>query len=213
MQLQTTLSVILIILYGIIFIVIVPFGVYMTWRESRNKLQLRAAIQTQVHQGLDVTADYVRKMAHGLGINRTAVPRVVNRILSDISDAATSKAVFALSQQLEKEEPFNELPEEVRPSLMRLVELCDSSGTKSDHLLLSPIQRSLNSYVELQAQVKRGRRMNMIINGVGVISLFVGLWGAYATLQSPTAGQIAMEVARTMQNCAASNADCPKPAK
>lgn len=213
MQLQATLSTILIILYGFIFVVVVPLGAYMTWRESRNKLRLRAAIQAQVQQGFDVTAEYVRKMAHGLGINRSAVPRVVNRILSDLSDTATGNAVFALSQQLEKEEPFNDLPEEVRPSLMRLVELCDSSDTKSDRLLLSPIQRSLNAYVELQAQMKKGRKLNTIINCIGVIGFFVGLWSAYATLQSPTAGQIAAEVTRAMQSPTTSSAERAPAAK
>lgn len=112
--------------------------------------------------------------------------------------ARSNSQTRLLSAQLAKEEPFDDLPEEVKPSLVRLSELCDGSKIKSDQLLLTPIQKTLGSFVELKAETEKTKTRTKWVNIVGIFSFIIGAWGFYLTWKTPDAKDIESAVGRAL---------------
>jgi hypothetical protein len=60
--------------------------------------------------------------------------------------------------EIEKEEPFDELPDEVKPSLSRLLKIIESSKDESDKHVLLPITSALNKYTELKLEQEKNKK-------------------------------------------------------
>ncbi|MFC8752887.1 hypothetical protein ACN429_06625 [Pseudomonas oryzihabitans] len=158
---------------------------FMFFRKKKALHLLRESILKKISQGIHLSAADVIIMAKGVGLQRPSVNRTIYQLLHDNSEPKIYQEVKELSVQLDKEEPFNEFPEEVKPSLIRLSEICDQSQQKSDHFLLAPIQKTLASYVELKGDFEKAKKQTRLINAIGVVSFIIGAWGFYLTLKSP----------------------------
>ena len=209
MSFEKALNIFLLAMYAVAIVFALSAGVYSIIRDKKAKDGLRAVILKKLQAGIDLSAQETRTMAKGSAIPRLSVNKLVYRLLHDTNDPAMYAKIRSLSLQLEKEEPFDELPEEVKPSLLRLVELCDASPQRSDHALLSPIQKSLSSFVELKVQVEKSKRFAKWVNVAGMASLIIGVWGVYLSWKSPGIKEIEAVVIHAVRESALPPASAP----
>ena len=198
MDLDKVLSIALLSAYAIIFIIGATAMSFIALRKRKARHSLRESISKKIAGGIQLSATDIITMAKGVGLLRPSVNRTVYQLLNDTNDPQLFQQLKTLSGQLEKEEPFDDLPEEVKPSLIRLSELCDESQQKSDQFLLAPIQKTLGSYVELKVDTEKTKKQTKWVNTIGVVSFIIGIWGFYLTWKSPDAKDIETAVARAL---------------
>ena len=195
MDLRTVLNILVVAFYAATTLIVFILGPVVLWHEFRVRRVLKSNIARQVAAGVNVTAATARMSARGAGLPAAAASRAVHALLLQTTDPDLFEKLKSLAEQLEKEAPFSELPEEVKPSLYRLTELCDASTVRSDQHLLSPIQRTLSSYVDLSNSYARSKKFNLFFNIIGLISFIVG---AYALFLSPSLSDIEATVTKAL---------------
>lgn len=218
MGIEKILNIALLSAYIIILIVGAIAMSFLMLEKRKARHSLRESISKKMTGGIQLSAADVITMAKGVGLQRPSVNRTVYQLLHDTNDAQTFEKLKVLSAQLEKEEPFDDLPEEVKPSLVRLSELCDGSQQRSDQFLLTPIQKTLGSYVELKADAEKMKTQTKWVNIIGIVSFIIGVWGFYLTWKSPDAKDIETAVVRALNTQASApnsslHADAPQAAR
>jgi hypothetical protein len=158
---------------GVALFVVLMAKVTIDKRRGRTKLE--ASILAKLKASIAISAKDVNTMARSAGIARTSVSQVLSQLLLEANEQQAFASLQKLAADVEKTEPFEDLPPEVKPSLARLQELIDVSSQKSDVHLLSPIQRALGSYVEQKAELESSRRVQKWMNLISVIGFIVGL--------------------------------------
>lgn len=181
---------------GMSTFIVLMAKLYFDKRKARRELKLN--LLEKFKASIYLSINDVINMAKGADLARSSVGKCLNQLLSDTNDPNTFKEIQRLTAELEKEEPFDDLPEEVKPSLVRLVELCEASSVKSDKYLLSPVQKTLGAYVELKAEVEKNRTKAKWVNIAGIVSLIVGMWSFYLTWKSPDVKDIEAAVKRAV---------------
>lgn len=92
--------------------------------------------------------------------------------------------------EIEKEEPFDELPDEVKPSLSRLSKLIEKSNDSADKHILLPVTTALTKYVELKVEQEKAKKQTNRAYVITIISFVVGAISFYFTLKSPSEADI-----------------------
>lgn len=190
MELNKVLNIIFVIVYvgGVAL-----FAVLMTKvaiEKRRGRTELKASILAKLNASIALSAKDVNAMARGAGLARASVTKCLSQLLLETNEQKVFSSLQKLAADLEKTEPFEDLPPEVKPSLIRLQELIESSSQRSDVHLLSPIQRTLGSYVEQKAEFESSKRVGKWMNLISIIGFVVGLWGFYFAWKSPDAKEM-----------------------
>lgn len=143
MDLNKVLNGIFIIVYvgGVTLFAVLMAKVALDKR--RGRAELKASILVKLMASIALSAKDVNTMARGAGLARASVSKCLSQLLLETNDQQAFASLQKLAADLEKTEPFEDLPPEVKPSLVRLQELIEESSQKSDVHLLSPIQRAL----------------------------------------------------------------------
>lgn len=210
MSFEKILSIIFIVAYlALLFVGAVSvFIVYLEKRKARSAL--RDSILKKIENNISLSLSDVTSIAKGVNLQRPSVSRTIYKLLHDTNEPTLFQKFKELSKELEKEEPFDDLPEEVKPSLVRLSELCTDSHQKSDQFLLTPIQKTLATYVELKIEVEKTKKWSKLFNTLGIVSFIVGLLGFYLTLKSPDIKDIEAAVNRVVNKQVISNVNPPQ---
>jgi hypothetical protein len=82
------------------------------------------------------------------------------------------------------------MPDEVKPSLVRISKLVEEAGSDGDKHLLLPVHKTLAKYVELESErekIKGRARWGMVIT---IVSVLMGAFSFYQALKAPTIEQI-----------------------
>ena len=168
--------------------------------KRRARQQLKSSILAKLGNGIQLAPNDLTTMAKGLSLARVSVTKCLSQLIVETDDQALFEKLRTLAAALEKTEPFEDLPQEVKPSLVRLQELIESSAQKSDVHLLSPLQRSLGAFVELKAEVESSKKVAKWMNLISIIGFIVGLWGFYFAWKSPDVKDMETVVKNVMQS-------------
>jgi hypothetical protein len=201
-----------------IFFMAVYFGAVGTFsvlmakaaiQKRRARSELKASILAKLKASIPLSAKDINTMARGIGLARASISNCISKLLMETNEPQAYVSLQKLAAELEKTEPFEDLPLEVKPSLIRLQELVEESSLKSDIHLLSPIQRALGSYVEQKAEVESSKRVAKWINIISIVGFIVGLWGFYFAWKSPDAKEIEAVVKKAIATSSSLSAAGP----
>lgn len=164
--------------------------------QERRESALRERILDRLANDMEVTAKDFERFHNALELNQHQAKRVVDAIYSEqLSEQVTAGVigkVDALLGDLEAKRPFDNLPAEVRPSLIRIEKTLSASPDEEDKAVLTPVVNALHSYVELVRQQRRLGLHRNIAYGIGAASLLLGL---AALFLSPSADDLAKHIA------------------
>lgn len=125
---------------------------FMEQRDRREKARakLKDQIRKKLQGGIKLEAHEIADIGRGLGLSSSQSINALYELYSEADNQDQHTYFKTLLSEINREEPFESLPEEVRPSLARLSFICKETSQDSDKELLHPINKILGEYQEMK---------------------------------------------------------------
>ncbi len=185
MATQTFLGFFGVVVYIILAIVVIWTLTYEHRRKKAGIEDLKKTILAKATAFNEISVWEVGNFARAFGIGRQSIDKAMSQLLAETKDKPLYECIKKVALDLEKKAPFENLPDEVKPSLHRIQELIDASALPSDALLLSSIQNALGNHVELKREAEAAKHIGKWLNALSIVGFFVGIFGLYLTFKSP----------------------------
>ena len=170
------------------------FAFWMKRSRDHRINQLQEDLKSKVEAGFELTSKDIVVIGRAHNLSAKSSREALYRVYKDIKTPAEFAKLKGLVSEIEKEEPFDTMPDEVKPSLLRVSELAYKSGEESDKHILTPITNILTKYQELQDEQKKARKQTNIAYMLTIISFIVGAISLYFAITAPTASEIAAQL-------------------
>lgn len=164
----------------------IVFVFWMAIQKRKNMESMKANIKQKLSSSVSLSAKDITLIGRGFDLSPKSSRDVIYRLYAEIDEPTTFSALKKLVVEIEKEEPFDELPDEVKPSLSRLLKIIESSQDDSDKHILLPITSTLNKYTELKSEQEKTKKQTSRAYIITIISFVVGAISFYFTLKSPS---------------------------
>lgn len=196
-------------LYIVMIVGACVFLSWMTIQKRKNKDRMRANVVKKLTSNVTLSAKDIMHIGRGFDLSPQSSRDVVFKLYADVDDPASFTTLKALVADIEKEEPFDELPDEVKPSLVRLSKVIEQSADSADKHILLPITTTLTKYVELKADQEKVKKQTNRAYVITIISFVVGAISFYFTLKSPSETDIKKAIEQVLAE-KATNTSTPK---
>ncbi len=187
----------------VIYPVFIVSGIiFLSWtsiQRRRNIDKLMENVSKKLAAHVNLTAKDIIHIGRGFYLSPKSSGEVIYKLYTAANDPNSYAALKTLVSDLEKEEAFDDLPDEVKPSMMRMVKLIDQSSDPADRHILLPITTTLNKYVELKVEQDKAKKQTNRAYVITIISFMVGAISFYFTLKSPSADDIKKTVEQVLQ--------------
>lgn len=191
------------IIAGSYVFIIIAFGIFMSWltiQRRKNADAMRKNINSKLNSEIQLSSKDVVNIGKSYDLSAFQSRKVIYKIFRDAEDKDTFESLKNLVQEIEAEEPYDDMPDEVKPSLVRLSKLTEQSSEESDKHILNPITGVLVKYVELKSEQDKLKKQTNRAYVVTIVSFVIGAISFYFTLSSPSAKDIAKEIREVTQN-------------
>lgn len=192
----TTLS-----LISIYILLAAGAAMYLSWmtiQRKKNVERMMDNIMGKLAANATLTAKEVVHLGRGFDLSPKLSGDAVYRLYTQANDVESYEKLKTLVTDIEREEAFDELPDEVKPSLSRLGKLIEESKEPSDKHILLPLTTTLGKYVELKAEQEKAKKQTARAYIITVISFLVGTVSFYYTLKSPSEADIKRDMAQVL---------------
>lgn len=133
-------------------------------------------------------------MGESLNLTTSESRKIVYKILTEENDNEFIDSLKNLLEEIESVEPFDKMPNEVKPSLIKLDKIINESKEDINKYILTPIIETLNKYVEQKLEQEKLKKQTKIAYYFTIISFVIGAIGLYFTFVSPNVKDIAKEI-------------------
>lgn len=192
---------------GLVAIVVAAFFSVLAVRDHSNdnqteKEKLGAVVLDRLAADIPVSRADVHRFANALELSQSEAQNALEQLYSEeTSETITPEVLDRIAQllgELEMQQPYENLPAEVRQSLVRMNRLVRSASQDNQDvdMMLSPIVNALHNYVELADQKKRQVVHLFAAYAISVASMILG--GA-ALFYSPSPYKLADHVVEALQ--------------
>ncbi len=172
--------------YILIFLsIIFAFPVFLV-KKKKDMYRLENCIKEKIDKGINLEPSDITALGKALNFGPINSRKPIYKLLLQYSDKDKFELVNSIRIKIEKEEPFSDMPDEVKAPLTRISYLIDNAGSDSDKHLLLPIHKILAKYVELESERDKFRsraRWGVIIT---IMSTLMGAYSFYQSFKSPT---------------------------
>lgn len=177
---------------GYVFIgfITLAFAAWTMLQKRKSSAGLRSNILKKLQASVELSAKDVLFLGRGYGLSSKSCREAIFKLFADVEEADQYNALKALAIEFEREEPFDDLPDEVKPSMLRLAKLVELSGEPSDNRILDPVTATLNKYTELQHEQKKAKKQTYRAYVITIVSFLVGAVSFYLTWRSPSEADI-----------------------
>ncbi|MFA7022242.1 MULTISPECIES: hypothetical protein [Aliarcobacter] len=150
-------------------------------------------INKKLSSEINLTSKDIINIGKSFNLSSVSSKNIIYKLLKETEDKDSFNKINKLIEEIEIEEPFNGMPDEVKPSLIKLskIKLDNKDDIKE---LLNPIINNLNHYVELKSEQEKIKKKANIAYIITIVSFIIGASSFYFTLNSPTAKDIAKEI-------------------
>jgi hypothetical protein len=183
----------ILLLAAFYLLVIAGAVVFLSWMEIQRRInmeRMRKNVSEKLAANVTLSVKDIACIGRGFDLSAQSSRDVIYKLYVEANDPVSFEALKALIADIESEEPFDELPDEVKPSLYRIGKLIESSSAVSDKNILLPISTTLNKYVELKAEQEKAKSQIYRAYAITIISFVVGAMSFYFMLKSPSEGDI-----------------------
>jgi len=187
----------------------IVFVFWMTIQKRKNMESMKGNIKQKLSSSVSLSAKDITLIGRGFDLSPKSSRDVIYRLYAEVDEPTTFSALKKLVVEIEKEEPFDELPDEVKPSLSRLLKIIESSQDDSDKHILLPITSTLNKYTELKSEQEKTKKQTNRAYIITIISFVVGAISFYFTLKSPSDVDIKRAMEQVLIERSATNTNEP----
>lgn len=182
------------ILYPIMIFSIFGLGLWGLMKREKNLRKMQSDLKSKLSNNLQLTSKDIVILGRAHGLSPSNSRLALYRVYRDIDENESFNRLKKLVHEIEKEEPFDTMPDEVKPSLLRISEISANSEAESDKHILNPITNVLTKYQELVEEQKKSKRKTSIAYLVSIVSFIVGAISLYLAVKAPTAMEIAKQL-------------------
>lgn len=168
-------------------------------QREKKRAKLKEQIKKKIENKIDLEAKEIADIGRGFGLSVGHAMDVLYQLYSEAEDEESHARYKKLLAEINRTEPFESLPEEVRPSLARLSEISHSTTQESDKELLHPITKVLEEYQEMKRDHATMKRQNKISYVVALVSFFVGVVGLVLAFTGPSKEFIQEQIQKSTQ--------------
>ncbi len=184
--------------YPILIISGIIFLSWTTIQRRRNMENLMENVNKKFAANVVLSAKDVIHIGRGFDLSPKCSGDVIYKLYTEANDPTSYAMLKRLIYDIEKEEAFDDLPDEVKPSLTRIAKLIDNTNDPSDKHILLPITTTLNKYVELKTEQEKAKKQTSRAYIITIISFIVGATSFYYTLKSPSADDMKTAVEQVL---------------
>ena len=152
--------------------------------------RLESCIKEKIDKGINLEPNDIFALGKALDFGPINSRKPIYSLLLNYNEKDKFDQVNSIRIKIEKEEPFSDMPDEVKMPLTRISFLAENSETESDKYLLLPIHKILAKYVELESERDKFRSRAKWSIIVTIITTLMGAYSFYLSLKSPTIEQI-----------------------
>jgi hypothetical protein len=204
----------LILLLAAFYILLIAGAiVFLSWMEIQRRInmeRMRKNVSEKLAANVILSVKDIACIGRGFDLSAQSSRDVVYKLYVEANAPASFEALKTLIAAIENDEPFDELPDEVKPSLSRIGKLIESSSAVSDKNILLPISTTLNRYVELKAEQEKSRNQIYRAYAITIISFVAGAMSFYFMLKSPSEGDIKKVMEQVLSDREATNSTTAK---
>lgn len=197
-------------LYMLVIAGAVVFLSWMTIQRRINMERMRVNVSQKLAANVILSVKDVACIGRGFDLSAQNSRDVIYKLYVEANEPTSFEALKALIADIESDEPFDELPDEVKPSLSRIGKLIESSSAVSDKNIMLPISTTLNKYVELKAEQEKAKNQIYRAYAITIISFVVGAMSFYFMLKSPSEGDIKKVMEQVLAEREAGNTSAKK---
>lgn len=168
-------------------------------RSKERRKALLDNIAEKLKDNIDLNVQDILNIGRGVGASHSDSIGVIFQLLAAAKDGQEVAAAKKLVAELNAKEPFEDLPEEVKPSLLRLSEMCKQATSDSDKSLLIPVHRALATYKTMlidHATIKSQSRISYV---VAIVSVCIGIVGLVLAFRTPSVKAIEQVVGKCFE--------------
>src|SRR5690606_26607337 len=100
---------------------------WVTLQRRKNLDSMQKNIHKKMASGIQLTAKDVVNIGKSFDLTAFQSRKVIYKIFREADNKESFDGLKNLVQEIETEEPFDEMPDEVKPSLVRLTKMADES--------------------------------------------------------------------------------------
>jgi len=184
-------------IFGLYALIIIGSFFLIVWtnkkREEKIK-KLQIDLKLKIENKFELTSQDISLLGLAYGLSPSSSRLALYRVYKDIDNKDNFLLLKKLVIAIQKEEPFDTMPDEVKPSLSRILELTSNSESDTDRHILTPITNILTKYQELIEDRNKTRKQTNIAYTLTIVSFFVGAISLYFAVSTPSAEEIASKL-------------------
>ncbi|WP_343619631.1 hypothetical protein [Acinetobacter proteolyticus] len=180
----------IVISYSGLFIFAIFVFIYTGIKTKVNKNKFKLGLKNKIDNGFVITIDDFMRMLRISNINIQTANNVISELIFDNQDLEKEKIYQGFIKQIEKVEPFGNLPKELNLIIQRLIEVIETTDSKSDRYLLIPLQQALERSKVIEDKQRKSKNMNLFVFLMGLFSFVISFGGLYISAKSPTKEEI-----------------------
>lgn len=184
------------VVYGSIILLAIIGAAWSVKRKNEKIRNLQADLLTKITNDFELTPQDITLIGRAYGLSAASSRLALYRAYKDIDQKENFQKLKSLVEQLQKDEPFDTMPDEVKPSLSRISCLTSESPLESDRHLLTPITNILTKYQDLLEEQKKTKKQASIAYTLTIASFIFGAISLYFAFMSPSAQDIASELVK-----------------
>lgn len=170
------------------------FVVWLVRVNTKKMAKLQTDLKTKIESGVELDSQDIVLLGRAYHLSPADSRTALYSIYKDISSPESFRNLKELVSVIHKDEPFDTMPDEVKPSLLRISYLTSNSPEISDKHILTPITNILIKYMEVLEEQKKSKKQTYIAYIFTIVGFFVGLLGLYFAFTAPSAAQIAEQL-------------------
>ncbi len=179
--------------------VVLPTLIKQKDQREKKRSKLKEQIKKKIDNKIDLEAKEIADIGRGFNLSASHAIDVLYQLYSEAEDDESHSRYKKLLVEINRTEPFESLPEEVRPSLARLSEIGHATSQESDKELLHPITKVLEEYQEMKRDHSTMKKQNKVSYIVALVSFFVGVVGLVLAFTGPSKEFIQEQIQKSTQ--------------
>lgn len=185
----------------IIMMFLIAFPIAL-WKQHQKKREFKDAIHQFLHKDEILDLNDIINIRDALDLSEYSSRKIIKSLYLDISKHQTInlEKVRALQNAIEKEEPFEGCPNELKPSLIEIRQIIKKHNPENSELLL-PVVKDLKEFNKMQQEYSKIKWQNKMAFWFTIFGFFLSLIGLiYGVTTTPSSDEIAKSVIQKMNS-------------
>ena len=182
------------VVYPLVFIGLFGWAIWMFSEKTKRMKSMQSDLAEKISNKFNLDPQDIVSLGRAHNLSPANSRTVLCKVYKDIKDPEAFASLKKLLTEVETAEPFDTMPDEVKPTLISLSNIINKDNSPENKHILTPITNILTKYIELVEEQKKVKKQTYIAYIITIFSFFVGVLGLYYAFSAPSAIEIAEQL-------------------